>query len=334
MDQAPPLLRRSLRNRDRLKGPKRLNLKASTAKQSCYRALQLLAASGILLLSNNPVQALDTPAPSMVDHCFDQSLAPSFPEYNWGATQMDQMNYIHGVDLLSEEPDSDWEPLHVLKHKVSRRKGVRSVKVQVQWKSLRKSWVDLQAVRAQSPVVLMEYANRMNLPIIPSNPDWYWIKQYKQCPKTMSKVIQAYQTSRKQDSRVKFGITVPHSVRHALLLDALNGDNLWREAIDKEMKQINEYKTFRVMPRDFDYSAYQRIPCHFVFDVKFDLRRKARLVAGGTTLKFLLKTFTLVLLAWRLYVLVSRLPISMDTRCVLLMLAMLFSMPEIKRKYM
>ena len=28
-------------------------------------------------------------------------------------------------------------------------------------------------------------------------------------------------------------------------------------------------------------SDYKRIPVHFVFDVKYDLRRKARLVAGG-----------------------------------------------------
>ena len=180
LDQAPPLPRRSLRNRERLRGPKRLNLKMSTTKQSCYRALQLLAASGVLLLSNTPVQALNNSNPHFVDNHFDQSLAPSFPEYNWNAAHMDQINYLSAVDMVSEDVDADWEPMHVLKHKVSKKKGKRVVQVQVQWKSLRKSWVDLQAVRVQSPVVLMEYATRMQIPIVPSNSDTSF-RSYKPC---------------------------------------------------------------------------------------------------------------------------------------------------------
>ena len=33
--------------------------------------------------------------------------------------------------------------------------------------------------------------------------------------------------------------------------------------------------------RSSDYTTYQKLPYHMVFDVKFDLRRKARLVEGG-----------------------------------------------------
>ncbi|MGH7955331.1 MAG: reverse transcriptase domain-containing protein, partial [Gloeomargaritales cyanobacterium] len=50
------------------------------------------------------------------------------------------------------------------------------------------------------------------------------------------------------------------------------------------MKMIEKYQTFR----DYGHSksveapsGYKRIRTHLVFDVKFDLRRKARLVAGG-----------------------------------------------------
>eukprot|EP00980_Cylindrotheca_fusiformis_P000505 scaffold122_cov88-Cylindrotheca_fusiformis.AAC.1 len=50
----------------------------------------------------------------------------------------------------------------------------------------------------------------------------------------------------------------------------------------KELTQINEYETFRkVKDGEFLPKEYQRIPYHFVFDVKLDLQRKARLVAGG-----------------------------------------------------
>ena len=48
------------------------------------------------------------------------------------------------------------------------------------------------------------------------------------------------------------------------------------------MKQLNEYETFRELkPGETLSPEYQKIPYHIVFDVKFDLRRKARLVAGG-----------------------------------------------------
>jgi hypothetical protein len=81
--------------------------------------------------------------------------------------------------------------------------------------------------------------------------------------------------------KYKFGIEVPRSIPHAFLLDQMNGDHLWKEAMDKELKQIQDYKTFRLFQKWETLHDYKRIPYHMVFDVKFDLRRKARLVAGG-----------------------------------------------------
>ena len=42
-----------------------------------------------------------------------------------------------------------------------------------------------------------------------------------------------------------------------------------------------DFDTFRVAPNGEYLPGYKRIPYHIVFDVKFDGRRKARLVAGG-----------------------------------------------------
>jgi hypothetical protein len=66
-----------------------------------------------------------------------------------------------------------------------------------------------------------------------------------------------------------------------LLLDDQNGDSLWKEAIEKELKQIQDYRTFRELRKGETLQDYKRIPYHIILDVKFDLRRKARLVAGG-----------------------------------------------------
>eukprot|EP00978_Attheya_sp_CCMP212_P022904 scaffold69213_cov34-Attheya_sp.AAC.3 len=72
------------------------------------------------------------------------------------------------------------------------------------------------------------------------------------------------------------------SQKQAILLDSANGDKLWITAVEKELKQINDYETFQVLEKgDIMPEGYQLIPYHIVFDCKFDFRRNARLVAGG-----------------------------------------------------
>ena len=91
-----------------------------------------------------------------------------------------------------------------------------------------------------------------------------------------------YNTSHKNTRKYKFGVAIPRNYNNAINLDKENNNTLWKDAIDKEMSQIKEYKTFtdhgkgRIPPK-----GYKKIPVHLVFDVKYDLRRKARLVAGG-----------------------------------------------------
>ena len=71
-------------------------------------------------------------------------------------------------------------------------------------------------------------------------------------------------------------------MRNALKLDEINRNSLWREAIQKELDQINQFNTFQVLQQgQLIPEGNTRIPLHMVYDVKHDLRRKARLVAGG-----------------------------------------------------
>ena len=82
--------------------------------------------------------------------------------------------------------------------------------------------------------------------------------------------------------KYQFGIRVPRSYREAVTIDKVNGNKLWQEAIQKELDQIKEYQTF-IAPPDLKRppEGYQFVRVHFVFAVKHDLRRKARLVTGG-----------------------------------------------------
>ena len=85
--------------------------------------------------------------------------------------------------------------------------------------------------------------------------------------------------------KFKFGVKVPCNIKHAMELDQQNGDIQWQEAIELELKQINEYRTFcSLLPMD-SLEDYQQIPYHFVFDVKFDGHCKARLVTNGSKME-------------------------------------------------
>jgi Reverse transcriptase (RNA-dependent DNA polymerase) len=81
---------------------------------------------------------------------------------------------------------------------------------------------------------------------------------------------------------VKYGVSVPLSVQHAYELDRLNGDELWSEAIAKEVSSLLDMGCFEFYPPDCKPSGeYQYTKLRMIFEVKQDGRRKARLVAGG-----------------------------------------------------
>jgi hypothetical protein len=81
--------------------------------------------------------------------------------------------------------------------------------------------------------------------------------------------------------KYKFGIQVPKGIKNAINLDKKNGNNQWEEAVITELKKFTDYQTFIVLDSGENIpKRYQKIPYHKVLDVKYDLRHKARLVAG------------------------------------------------------
>ena len=52
--------------------------------------------------------------------------------------------------------------------------------------------------------------------------------------------ISKNQRTKKKKNRIKFGMEVPNNVKHALLIDKINQNNAWGEAIIKEMSALNK----------------------------------------------------------------------------------------------
>ena len=92
----------------------------------------------------------------------------------------------------------------------------------------------------------------------------------------------------------KYGVEVPCNVAHAKELDEQNGNTYWQEAIEKEISSLVQMECFEFKPASFKPgSAYQWTTLTVIFDVKQDLRWKARLVAGGHLVDALENSITL-----------------------------------------
>jgi hypothetical protein len=79
---------------------------------------------------------------------------------------------------------------------------------------------------------------------------------------------------------IKFGVQVPNSIEEAYTLDKDNSNSLWNVVINKELKNVRV--AFQLLADgESILVASKHIPYHIIFDVKFNLTRKARCVTGG-----------------------------------------------------
>lgn len=82
--------------------------------------------------------------------------------------------------------------------------------------------------------------------------------------------------------KYKYGVQVPMLVNEAMTLDKVRGNNFWEEALKAEVGSLVMVKCFEFTPRNHRIPRdFQFTTLHMVWDVNQDLRRKARLVAGG-----------------------------------------------------
>ena len=102
----------------------------------------------------------------------------------------------------------------------------------VTWKDGSTNWIALKDLKNAYPIELAEYAINNKIQNEPAFAWWvpYTIKKRKAI---ISKVKSKY-----WQRTHKYGLRMPKSVEEALKIDKENGDNLWRDAINAEMKKV------------------------------------------------------------------------------------------------
>jgi hypothetical protein len=200
------------------------------------------------------------------------------------SVKTEQLRAYHArLDVINDaflgDPDkADWQP-ELVERYICRDNGNGSNELvfKVQWLGGDKSWVKMDDLRTHDPFLVVRYGLRNKLT---EKPGWEWVNPYLNSDSEISNMVKAYKLS--TEISYKFGVQVPRSTKESMQLDTENKNTLWAESIKTEFKQINDYETFRVLENhEHMPPGYKRIPYHCIYDVKFDGRRKCRLVAGG-----------------------------------------------------
>ena len=174
-------------------------------------------------------------------------------------------------NVLTEEesllPQSDANNQH-------RKHTTKGWKLCVTWKDGSSSWEPLKDLKESNPVQVSEYAliNKIS-----DEPAFiWWVKEVlRRRDRILSKV-----KSRYWKRTHKFGIELPKNVDEAMAIDRKHGNDFWKKAIEKEMKNVMTAFDFLNEGENAPI-GYQQIKLHMIFDIKMDFTRKARLVAGG-----------------------------------------------------
>jgi len=80
----------------------------------------------------------------------------------------------------------------------------------------------------------------------------------------------------------KYGLEVPKNWKDILRIDEAAGNRNWQDAVEKEVAALVMHNCFDFKSPDFKPSSdFQYCRLHFVYEIKCDLRHKARLVCNG-----------------------------------------------------
>jgi hypothetical protein len=131
-----------------------------------------------------------------------------------------------------------------------------------QWKHGSTNWVALKDMKNSYSVQVAGYAVANCIDHEPAFA-WWVPTVLKKQTLILSKVKAKY-----WQRTHKFGIRIPKTVAQAQQIDKENGDTLRWDAILMEMRNVHPaFKKWEKAEIDLPVS-YQKIKCHFVFDIK------------------------------------------------------------------
>ena len=153
--------------------------------------------------------------------------------------------------------------------------------VLIDWDDGTQTWEPLHLMGKYDEITIAKYAQDNDLL---NKPGWKFLRGTAKRQRLLHVALNAIKR-RKDPNQIcyKFGVRLPRNYPEALQLDKENGNTLWEDAVKLELKQIQDYDTFRDMGVGVKMDpSYSKIKVRLVFDVKASGKRKGRLVGDLT----------------------------------------------------
>ncbi|CAJ1931365.1 unnamed protein product [Cylindrotheca closterium] len=131
----------------------------------------------------------------------------------------------------------------------------------VTWKGGSSNWIPLKDMKESFPIEVAVYAISKGIQDEPAFAWWipHVVRKQK---RFLGKVKSKY-----WERTHKYGIRIPKSIKEAIKIYKANGDTLWQDSIQMEMK--NNQVAFEEFDGDVEkLMGYKKITGHLVFDVK------------------------------------------------------------------
>eukprot|EP00804_Cyclotella_cryptica_P017424 CCRYP_016640-RA/>CCRYP_016640-RA protein AED:0.36 eAED:0.36 QI:0/0/0/1/1/1/2/0/217 len=175
----------------------------------------------------------------------------------------DQITVVNGKKIIVKHSTKGWE-------------------LCCKWKDGSTSWQKLSNLKESHPLQVAEFAFTVQIANEPAFNWWVnWVLKKRDQIISLVKC----RSARYHKQTHKYGIELPKTVEEAYAIDRATGTTFWRNAIEKEMKNVSvafDVLSDGVAPLE----DHQYIRCHMIFDVKMeDFRSKAWLIAWGHVTK-------------------------------------------------
>ena len=116
----------------------------------------------------------------------------------------------------------------------------------IKWDTGEVTWEPVSEIRKTDPVTIAKYAREKGLS---ETPGWKWTRKFTKNPKKFIRISKQMKLSILKGPRFRFGIQVPRNIKEAMELDKINGNTAWQDALEKEIGQLFDYNTFKVLKK-------------------------------------------------------------------------------------
>jgi len=175
----------------------------------------------------------------------------------------EELRDYNGLINHYNQPDEENAEMYSFDRILNHKKEGNKYFLEIQWSNGEVTWEPMTVIKTSDPLTVARYAHDNKLVNLKG---WKWAKRHHRNPNKFIRMLRIFKAKiKKTFKKYKFGVQVPRNIQEALAIDKEDGNNLWSEAINKEISELMKMNTF-IYKDDFSDipNDYQYVPSTFL----------------------------------------------------------------------